>query len=70
MAYRVHNDIDGTYQDVEGYDNLIRLQWEAKGHYVPRVTYTPPHDIAIMGYIDPHIMKNDFITSKDDVIMG
>ena len=70
MAYRVHNDNDGTYVDVEGYDNLIRLQWEAKGFYVPRVTYTPPHDIDIWGYVNPHTMNNDFATSTDDVIMG
>ena len=70
MSYRVHNDNNGTYQDVEGYDNLLRLQWEAKGYYVPRVTYTSPHDIPIMGYIDPPVMKNDFKTSTEDVIMG
>jgi hypothetical protein len=70
MSYRVHNDKTGTYQDVEGYDELIRLQWKAKGEYVPRVTYTPPHDIPIWGYVNPHVMRNDFIKSTDDVIMG
>ena len=70
MSYRVHNDNNGTYQDVEGYDELIRLQWEAKGLYVPRITYTPPHDCDIWGYVNPHTMNNDFATSTDDVIIG